>query len=72
MKKPTFTQTFSADGVMSVDAQGKSEAELINLAFQSVKTGAQMVMRNVSTTDRKILERVANIGKGLVLFDLRS
>lgn len=71
MKNKTYTQTFSADGVMSIDAQGRSETELVNLAFQSVKTGAQLVIRNVSKTDRKILERIAHVGKGLVLFDLR-
>ncbi|MCY2685935.1 hypothetical protein [Salinimicrobium sp. TH3] len=66
-----FAQTSSADGVMIIDINGRSETEIINIAYQSVKSGSQIVMRNVAKIERSILERAAIVGQGLVLFDLR-
>lgn len=73
MKKtiPELMQFSSADGELRIDGTSKTAEELLSIAVEANRSGRRLVITNVTTKKIDFLERVANAGKGNVLFDLR-
>lgn len=61
----------SADGEIVVDAASKTSEELLRIASTSGMTGGRTVIVNVGSLEKDLLMRLAYMGKGNVLFDLR-
>lgn len=61
----------SADGEVVVNAESKTSEELLKIASASGMTGGRMIIVNVSSIEKELLMRLAYLGKGNVLFDLR-
>lgn len=61
----------SAGGERTVDGSSKSEVQLLKTVNTTVSNGGRIIFYNMNNFDRDFLERLANAGKGNVLFDLR-
>lgn len=66
-----FMQFSSACGEKIVDATQKTENELLSVAAAAAKSGAKIIISNVQIREKDLLIRIANAGKGNILFDLR-
>jgi hypothetical protein len=71
MEPSIFTQFSSAGGEKLLSCKGRNLVELLALAVEAAKTGAKIVLYDLSELDRASIERIAHAGKGNVLFDLR-
>ena len=69
-KQNNLMQFSSADGALLVNGEKLTTEELLSIAVTASKGGKRIVLTNLSTKERKFLERLANIGKGNILFDL--
>lgn len=71
MEKSVLTQYSSAGGEKTLSCKGKTMVELLALALNSSKSGARLILYDLTELDRSLLERIAHAGKGKVLFDHR-
>lgn len=66
-----FMQFSSACGEKIVDAALKTENELLSVAVAASRSGAKIIIANAQSREKELLIRIANAGKGNILFDLR-
>ena len=66
-----FMQFSSACGEKIVDSTLKTENELLSVAIAASRSGAKIILANVQSREIELLIRIANAGKGNILFDLR-
>lgn len=64
-------QFSSADGGLVVNAENLKMEELISIVLTASKSGRRTILTNFTAIEREILKRIANTGKGNILFDLR-
>lgn len=64
-------QFSSADGGLVVNGEKLTTEELLSIAVTASKGGRRIILTNLAKKERKFLERIANTGKGNILFDLR-
>ena len=73
MKQPEdiVMQLSSAGGEKFVDGGNKTKVQLLKMASSSAVNGGRIILFNMKQFDPPFLERLSNVGKGNILFDLR-
>ena len=73
MKKTTdqLVRIASAGGGMIISGKGKTTDQLTRIASSSSKSGAKIIISDVSSKTTDQLTRIASAGNGNVILDLR-
>ena len=66
-----FMELSSAGGEKTVDGSTKSQEQLLQMMNSVAINGGRIVLFNMKKFDRNFLKKLADTGKGNVLFDLR-